>query len=189
MPPSGFRGQDARGHGLALRDAEDLPPGLPKSAAATDGIACLLSGRGVAWIAVGDGKVGQVGEVDPKSLPQRVGRQQSFEQRHEIVNTPDLKTVFRKRSFEILFRTLLSMEADAVPGRIFRTRPSRSITAKSASALAIHSAVRGCIQEFSVLQDVPHKRIAQGQPLLDHLRGSHKQVDREGRPDRHPNGD
>jgi hypothetical protein len=91
--------------------------------------------------------------------------------------------------FEILFRTLLSMEADAVSGRIFRTRPSRSITAKSASALAVHSAVRGCIQEFSVLQDVPHKRIAQGQPLLDPLRGSHKQVDREGRPDRHPNGD
>ena len=96
MPPN--RGQDARGPGLALRDAEDVPRGLPKSAAATDGIACLLSGRGVAWIAVGDGKVGQVGEVDPKSLPQRVGRQQSFEQCHEIVNTPYFKTVFRKRS-------------------------------------------------------------------------------------------
>ena len=119
-----------------------------------------MSGRGVAWIAVGNGKVGQVGEVDPKSLLQRAGRQQSFEQRHEIVNTPDFKIGFRKRPFEILFRTLLSMETDAVPGRIFRTRPSRSITTKSASVLAIHSAVRGCIQEFSVLQDVPHKRAA-----------------------------
>jgi hypothetical protein len=75
------------------------------------------------------------------------------------------------------------------PHQLLQIHPSRFMLAKSPSAFATHSAVSGFIERFSVLENLPNERIADGEPLTNLFRRADKQVDWKGRPDSHPNCD
>lgn len=164
-----------------------MPGRLPEAAAACDRVSGLLLRGGFARIAVGDGEIGEVGEILTKRFPERFEGENVLHQRDQVVSPAGIPSGGAEAGLEIFLGTLLSMEADAVVGRILRTRPSRSMSAKSPSAFAIHSAVSGFIERLSVIENLPNERVADSEPLTDLFRSADEQVDRKGGPDGHPN--
>lgn len=102
--------------------------------------------------------------------PERFHRQEQLQQRHEIVRSGRGQSGFFEPRFEIFFRALLTVEADAVGGGF-------CATSKSSSAQRTHSRAAGFIHDLAFVQDGLRETVAAA-----HLpRLPHQQIHRERR--------